>query len=92
MSQKTNPKKVPKTQADVDKARKLGQAQGVDLSMTIFFTALLDKAIIEPEEVKQVWDACLYVSDSIVKGYVNVYEQQKILKEEYGVTFDKIIV
>lgn len=89
---KTNPRKIPKTQADVDKARKLGQSQGIELAMTIFFTAVLDKGFLQPEEIPKLWDAVLYVSKSIIDGYVNIYENKKMLEEEYGVTFSKLEV
>lgn len=89
---KPNPRRIPRTQADVDHALKLGQAQGVDLAMTIFFTAMMDKGIVPREQVPKMWDACLYVSDSIIKGYVNIYEQQRVLQEEYGISFEKIRV
>ena len=87
---KTNPKKIPRTQADVDKARKQGQTQGVELAMAIFFTAILDKGFVKSEEIPALWDAVLYVSGSIVEGYVNIFEQKKMLLEEYGIEFSKL--
>ncbi len=90
MGKKPNPRKIPRTQADVDKAQRLGQAQGLNLAMTIFFIAALDKGIMERENVPKLWEAVLYASDSIKRGYINVYEQQRILEEEYGVTFSKL--
>lgn len=87
---KVNPKKIPRTQADVDKARKKGQSQGISLAMAIFFTAVLDKGFLEREQIPALWDAVLYVSGSIIDGYVNIFEQKKMLEEEYGVTFSKL--
>lgn len=92
MSKKTNPRKIPKSQADVDKARKHGQSQGIELAMTIFFTAVLDKGFLPPEDIPKLWDAVLYVSKSIIDGYVDIYENKKMLEEEYGVTFSKLEV
>ena len=92
MSKKPNPRKIPKTQADVDKARKHGQSQGIELAMTIFFTAILDKGFLPTEDIPKLWDAVLYVSGSIIEGYVDIYEQKKMLEEEYGVTFSKLEV
>ena len=92
MAKKPNPRKIHRTQADVDKAQRLGQSQGVDLAFTIFFMASLDKGIIERENVPKLWEAVCYVADSIKNGYVNVYEQQRILEEEYGITFSKLRV
>ena len=87
---KKNPRKIPCTEADVKKAQKLGQAQGVDLAFTIFFTALLDKGIVSRENIPEVWAATCYVADSIKEGYVNIFEQQKMLQEEYGIRFAKL--
>ena len=89
---KINPKKIPCTMEDVNKAQKLGQSQGCDLAFTIFFTALLDKGIIEREEMPHLWASVCYVADSIKEGYVNIYEQQKMLEEEYGIRFNKLRV
>lgn len=89
---KPNPRKIPKTQADVDKARKLGQSQGIELAMTIFFTAVLDKGHLPTEDIPKLWESVLYVSKSIIDGYVNIYENKKMLEEEYGVTFSKLEV
>ena len=89
---KKNPRKILRTQADVDKAQRLGQAQGVDLAFTIFFAAVLDKGIVEREQVPKLWESVCYLADSIKEGYVNVYESQKMLEEEYGITFSKLRV
>ena len=89
---KTNPRNIPATQADVKKARRLGERDGSDLAFTIFFTAVLDKGIIPREDIPKLWDACLYVSDSFRQNYVKIFEQQQMLKEEYGITFRKLEV
>lgn len=89
-NKKPNPKKIPCTMDDVNKAQRLGQAQGCDLAFTIFFTALLDKGIVDRENLTEVWAATCYVADSIKEGYVNIYEQQKMLEEEYGIRFTKL--
>lgn len=90
MKKKTNPRKIPRTEEDVRKAERFGQTQGVELTFTIFFTALLDKGFVPRERIPDLWDACLYVSDSIIKGYCNVYEQRKMLQEEYGIKFSDL--
>lgn len=91
-SKKTNPTKLPATQADVKKARKLGERIGCDLAFTIFFTAILDKGLVEREDIPRLWEACLYVSSSFCENYVNIFEQQEMLKEEYGIRFTKLEV
>lgn len=84
---KTNPKKIPATMDDVNKAQRLGQAQGINLTFTMFFTAMLDKGFLTREQVPEAWAAICYVADSVSKGYVNIYQQQKVLEEEYQIRF-----
>ena len=38
---KTNPRRRPATQADVERAKKNAQGEAISLAMTIMFTALL---------------------------------------------------
>lgn len=89
---KPNPKKIPATLHDVQKAQRLGQAQGIDLTFTMFFTAMLDKGFLTREQVPDAWAAICYVADSVSKGYVNIYEQKKMLEEEYRIRFADITV
>ena len=53
MKHKTNPKKIGRTQSDVDKARKQGQADGLEVAMAIFFMAILDKGFVKPERIPE---------------------------------------
>lgn len=87
---KPNPRKVPATQADVDKAKREGHNTGITLAMAIMFTAILDKGFVERERIPDLWNAVQYVSQSIIDGYVNVYDQLKMLEEEYGIEFSKL--
>ena len=89
---KTNPRKIPATLEDVRKAQRLGQSQGIDLTFTLFFTAMLDKSYLEPEEIRGAWDAICYVADSVSKGYVDLYDNKKMLEEEYHIKFTDITV
>ena len=77
---KVNPNRKPATQADVEKAR----MQGVSLAMAIFLTVLVDK-FNGAEYIKEVWAAVNSLSDSISKGYVDLFDLKKVLKEEYNI-------
>jgi hypothetical protein len=52
--------------------------------------AMLDKGFLTREQVPEAWAAICYVADSVSKGYVNIYEQQKVLEEEYQIRFADI--
>ena len=77
---KVNPNRKPATQADVEKAR----TQGVSLAMAIFLTVLVDK-FNGAEYIKEVWIAVNNLSDSISKGYVDLFDLKKVLEEEYNI-------
>ena len=80
MKKKVNPNRKPATQADVEKAR----TQGVSLAMAIFLTVLVDK-FNGAEYIKEVWTAVNNLSDSISKGYVDLFDLKKVLEEEYNI-------
>lgn len=48
----TNPKKIPRTQADVDRAEKKGQIFGMEFAVTLVLWILLDKHDAPDEDVQ----------------------------------------
>ena len=82
---KTNPRKRPATQADVEKNKKQATDEAVSLSMTIFLTVLKDKNGFSNEELQDTWDNVENLSESIRDGYVSVYDLRTVLKEEYEI-------
>ena len=58
----------------------------------MFFVAMLDKGFLDREKVPEAWDAIKYVADSVSNGYVDVYEQKKMLEEEYRIRFADVTV
>ena len=85
MKKKINPKRKPATLADVNKAKKQAQDDALNLAMCIFLTVLLDKENADKEIIKRVWGEVNELSDSIAKGYVNIYDLRKTLSEEYDI-------
>lgn len=81
---KTNPRKIPATQADVEKARAEGETRGVMLAMAIFLTVLVDK-FNGHDYIQDVWKEVNSLSESISKGYVNFRDLKKVLEEEYEI-------
>lgn len=82
---RVNPRRVPATMADVNKAKKEASDKGINIALCIMLSALLDKGFIQPEQMRDAWDAINGMSESIVKGYVNVNDLRQVLKDEYGI-------
>lgn len=79
---RVNPRRLPMTP---EQALRYGQDRGLDTAMAILFYALVDGGHIQPAQLKEVWDSVNYLSDSIVKGYVNVSDLKRVLDTEYGI-------
>lgn len=81
--QKTNPRRIPKTQADVDKAYDKGLLDGSIGALTIMLYVLHDKFDAEDDQLKEFSDAFDYVADSMAKGYITQADLKTVVKEEY---------
>jgi hypothetical protein len=80
---KTNPRRIPRTQADVDRAHERGREEGVNGALILFLYTMMDKFGAGDEELKQFADAFSYTVDSIEKGYITEADLRKVVKEEY---------
>ena len=87
MAGKQNPRRIPRTQADVDKAADMGRLEGVEFAITSLLWILVDKHDAPAEDIKTVHDEIEYLWDSIVKGYVSFQDIKKHLKDEYDWEF-----
>lgn len=85
---KVNPRKVPATKADVERAKEKARDEALTLAWSILFTVLRDKEGYEGEDLKRAWLEVEYLSDSIIKGYVNCADLRNALKEEEGICLD----
>lgn len=85
MRTKTNPRRRPATQADVERARDDAVTETVRFCMTIFFTVLLDKFAASKEDLQRVWDEVNDLSDSVKKKYVSLKDLKAVLVEEYDI-------
>ena len=85
MIKRTNPRRVPATQADVERARMEGRLQGIQFSAAVFFTALADKEGYDNAALQRVWRHGEELSESIERGYVSFADLLRTLREEYGV-------
>ena len=85
MRTKTNPRRRPATQADVDRARDEAVRETVRFCMVVFFTVLLDKFAASKEDLQRVWDEVNDLSDSVKKKYVSLKDLKTVLVEEYDI-------
>lgn len=85
MSRKTNPRRIPATQADVKRAKDKATGDACRACMAIFFTVLLDKEQADKETLQRVWGEVESLSDSVAKGYASISDLMRVLREEYEI-------
>lgn len=78
---KVNPRRIPATLADVNKAKKEAMDIAITFAWAILFTALRDKEGFGYVRLRRVWDEVNYISDSIDKGYIDIDDLVNELKE-----------
>lgn len=82
---KVNPKKIPRTEADVERARKEGLMIGQEYATVIFLTVLYDKEHATYEIMQRVGEEINSLAESITQGYVTIADLKNTLKQEYGI-------
>lgn len=84
MAKKVNPRKVPRTQEDVDRAWQKGVNDGVSNACAIILTVLLDK-YNGADYIRDVWDNTNKLSEEVMERRVSVSDLRRVLLEEYDV-------
>lgn len=84
MAKKKNPNKIPKTQADCDRAWAEGVLAGVGNASAIFLTVLVDK-FNGADHVMDVWNEITKLSEEVRERRVSVSDLRCVLREEYGI-------
>ena len=82
---KVNPRRRPASVADVRKAGKLAQEETLTMVVAIVLSGLLDRGLLEPEQIPEAWDAINSKADSVRLGYCSVADLAGALREEYGI-------
>ena len=85
MKKKVNPRRIPATHADIQKAKKDATSEAISFAWAILFTVLHDKEGWGKIRLQRLWAEVGDLSDSIAKGYVSVTDLKHTLKEEMGV-------
>lgn len=78
---KVNPHRQPVTMAQVKRERN----NVINFTMALFLTVMCDKFGFDVEQLKKVWDEVNCLSDSVAKGYVNIFDLMEVLDSEYGI-------
>jgi hypothetical protein len=81
---KVNPRRIPVSKADIDKAKDKAVDEALERAWSIIFTVLRDKEGYNLEGLLRVWNHVMNLSDSVVKGYVTIADLKHILKIEEG--------
>jgi hypothetical protein len=84
MGKKVNPRNIPRTQADVDRAREEGIVTGVNYACAMFMNVLLDKFNAQ-DHVVDIWHHMTKLSEEVKEGRVKIPEIIKMLKDEYDI-------
>ena len=79
---KPNPRRVPRTQADVDRAYTDGVKDGSHIASVIMMSALLDKFGLEGR-IPEVWAAFEKLSLAVMERRATVADLRTVLREEY---------
>ena len=85
---KTNPRRVPRTQADVDRAREQGREEGINGALTIMLYTLMDKFSADDDQLREFAEAFSYTVDSTEKGYITEGDLRKVVRDEYHTTIE----
>lgn len=81
---KVNPRKIPRTQADVDRAWGDGVNDGVKISCAIILTVLSDKFDFS-DRIADLWKEINKLSEEVKERRVSVSDLRHTLLTEYGI-------
>lgn len=82
---KTNPRRIPRTQADVDKAYSNGVVEGLNRGIDLMLYVLIDKHDAPMDDLQQLASELNHAAACVVEGYITWADISQMLKE-YGVT------
>ena len=88
MPKKINPRRVPASKADVNRARDKAASDAVHLAMAIFLTVLKDDMGFNNDQIIQVWDRVDKLSQEVAERRINVHDLCGVLEEEYSITLE----
>ena len=85
---KKNPRRLPCSQADVDKARSEGRYEGFNGLLTIFLWVVAECFGFKTDDLHKLRDRILYYCQEIKDGRLGLFDIMSALKEEHGLTIE----
>lgn len=85
MTKKTNPRRRPVSQADINRAKTKATDEAMTRLLQMVLYVLVDKHNATHEELAQLAAEVNYVADSINREYLSFADIERVLGEEYDV-------
>lgn len=85
-----NPKRIPRTQADVDRAYTQGVDDGIEGGIEMFLYVLMDKHNATQDELDIFAAEVNSLAESIAGGYLSFADVRRVLTDDYGFKFRKV--
>lgn len=85
---KKNPRRLPCSQADVDKARSEGRYEGLNGLLTIFLWVVAECFGFTSDDLHKLRDRILYYCGEIKAGRLKLADIISALKEEHDITIE----
>lgn len=82
---KTNPRRRPATQADVNKARKQATDQGVAAATAIVMFVLREKFGFGKVRLTRFWNEVNSLAEDVSSGEVKLDDIMDVLRDEYDI-------
>lgn len=81
MGAKVNPRRVPRTQKDVDAAFDRGVTEGLNRGIELMLYVLIDKHAATMDDVQRLAQELNHAAECVAEGYVTWSDIRRILKE-----------
>lgn len=81
MGTKVNPRRVPRTQEDVDAAFDRGIAEGLHRGIELMLYVLIDKHATPVDDVQQLAAELNHAAECVAEGYITWKDIRKMLRE-----------
>ena len=88
MKKKLNPRCIPRTQADCDKAYKRGQTETIEFACAVACISLHDVFEPDAEKMQKFNQKFTQTVSAILNGEVKYQDIVSALKEEYGLEME----
>ena len=81
MGAKVNPRRVPRTQKDVDAAFDRGVTEGLNRGIELMLYVLIDKHAAPMDDVQQLARELNHAAECVAEGYITWPDIRQMLKE-----------